>query len=99
MSRGAGSPIATVRLGKHYADVALMEDHLRASGLDWTSVRLPLLTDKPPTGDYCAAYEQSGLFKRLIHVASSCVEWERSAWSLAASTLGRALRAWPDRRA
>jgi len=53
------SPIARERLGRHYADVALMEDHLRASGLDWTAVQLPVLTDKPPTGRYRVAYEQS----------------------------------------
>jgi putative NADH-flavin reductase len=53
------SPIAKVRLGKHYADVALMEDLLRDSGLDWTAVQLPLLIDKPPTGTYRTAYEQS----------------------------------------
>jgi nucleoside-diphosphate-sugar epimerase len=53
------SPIANARLGKHYADVALMEDLLRGSGLDWTSVGLPLLTDKPPKSDYRVAYEQS----------------------------------------
>jgi hypothetical protein len=53
------SPIAKARLGKHYADVALMEEHLRGSGLDWTCLRLPLLTDKPPAGTYRTAYEQS----------------------------------------
>lgn len=57
--RNVISPIANMRLGKHYADVALMEDHLRGSGLDWTSVQLPLLTDKPLTGTYRTAYEQS----------------------------------------
>jgi putative NADH-flavin reductase len=53
------SPIARSRLGEHYADVALMEDDLRASGLDWTSVQLPLLTNKPLTERYRIAYEQS----------------------------------------
>lgn len=57
--RNVLSPIAKLRLGRHYADVALMEDDLRGSGLDWTSVQLPLLTDKPPTGNYRTAYEQS----------------------------------------
>jgi nucleoside-diphosphate-sugar epimerase len=52
-------PIARIRLNKHFADVALMEDQLRRSGLDWTSVQLPYLTDKPPTGHYRTAYEQS----------------------------------------
>ena len=53
------SPIAKLFLGKHYADVALTEDLLRASGLDWTAVRVPLLTDKPRTGHYRTAIEQS----------------------------------------
>lgn len=53
------SPLANLRLRKHYEDVALMEHELRVSGLDWTSVQLPLLTDKPPTGHYRIAYEQS----------------------------------------
>jgi putative NADH-flavin reductase len=53
------SPIARLRLHRHFADVALMEDYLRGSGLDWTSVQLPYLTDKPMTGTYRTAYEQS----------------------------------------
>jgi hypothetical protein len=57
--RNVLGPIARVRLGQHYADVALMEDVLRASGLDWTAVGVPLLTDKPPTGTYRTAYGQS----------------------------------------
>jgi uncharacterized protein YbjT (DUF2867 family) len=42
-------------LGRHYADLALMEDVLRDSGLDWTSVRPPRLTDKPLSGAYRTA--------------------------------------------
>jgi putative NADH-flavin reductase len=53
------SPIAKLFLGRHYADVALTEDLLRNSGLDWTAVRVPLLTDKPRTGHYRTAIEQS----------------------------------------
>jgi putative NADH-flavin reductase len=44
---------------KHYADLALMEDVLRDSGLDWTVVRPPRLTDKPLTGSYRTAYGQN----------------------------------------
>jgi uncharacterized protein YbjT (DUF2867 family) len=33
-----------------------MEDVLRGSGLDWTVVRPPQLTDKPLTGRYRTAY-------------------------------------------
>jgi uncharacterized protein YbjT (DUF2867 family) len=38
-----------------YADLALMEDVLRDSGLDWTAVRPPRLTDRPLTGSYRTA--------------------------------------------
>ncbi|SCL16328.1 Putative NADH-flavin reductase [Micromonospora rhizosphaerae] len=43
-------------LRRHYADLALMEEILRDSGLDWTVVRPPRLTDKPLTGAYRTAY-------------------------------------------
>ena len=43
-------------LRRHYADLALMEEVLRDSGLDWTAVRPPRLTDKPLTGSYRTAY-------------------------------------------
>ncbi len=46
-------------LRKPYADLALMEDILRDSGLDWTVVRPPRLTDKPTTGTYRTAYGQN----------------------------------------
>jgi len=46
-------------LRKHYADLARMEDVIRDSGLDWTVVRPPRLTDKPVTGAYRMAYGQN----------------------------------------
>lgn len=39
-----------------YADLALMEDAVTGSGLDWTIVRPPRLTNKPATGSYRTAY-------------------------------------------
>jgi hypothetical protein len=36
-----------------------MEDILRDSGLDWTVVRPPRLTDKPLTSSYRVAYGQN----------------------------------------
>jgi putative NADH-flavin reductase len=39
-----------------YADLALMEEELRDTTLDWTVVRPPRLTDKPLTGTYRVAY-------------------------------------------
>jgi putative NADH-flavin reductase len=50
------SPGIRLVLREHYADLALMEDELQASGLDWTSVRPPRLTDGPMTGRYRLAY-------------------------------------------
>ena len=66
------SPLIKTILRKHYADLALMEDLLRDSGLDWTIVRPPRLTDKPLTGSYRTAYGQNlrrGLFISRADVA------------------------------
>jgi len=57
--RNLFSPLTKVALRKHYADLALMEDALGDSGLDWTVVRPPRLTDKPLTGTYRVAYGQN----------------------------------------
>ena len=53
------NPLVKVVLREHYADLALMEDVLRDSGLDWSVVRPPRLTDKPLTGTYRTAYGQN----------------------------------------
>jgi hypothetical protein len=57
--RHLGVPFTKLMLGSHYIDVALMEELLRNSGLNWTAVQLPLLTDKPLTGIYRTAYERN----------------------------------------
>jgi putative NADH-flavin reductase len=57
--RNLFSPLVKAALRKHYADLALMEDILRDSGLDWTVVRPPRLTDGPLTGTYRTAYGQN----------------------------------------
>ena len=49
------SPLIKVLLRKRYGDLARMEDALRDSGLDWTVVRPPRLTDKALTGTYRTA--------------------------------------------
>jgi putative NADH-flavin reductase len=49
------SHVARAAFREHYADLARMEDILRESGLDWTIVRPPKLTDKPLTGTYRTA--------------------------------------------
>jgi putative NADH-flavin reductase len=42
-----------------YSDMARMEEVIRTSGLDWTIVRPPKLTNKPPTGHYRTAINHS----------------------------------------
>lgn len=53
------TPLVKRILREHYADVALMEDILRDSTLDWTVVRPPRLTNKPLTGHYRTAIGQN----------------------------------------
>jgi len=53
------SHVAGAAFGKVYADLARMEDVLADSGLDWTAVRPPRLTDKPLTGSYRTALGQN----------------------------------------
>jgi putative NADH-flavin reductase len=50
------SPAIRRLLRAHYEDLALMEDLIRDSGLDWTVIRPPRLTDGPSTGRYRTAY-------------------------------------------
>jgi uncharacterized protein YbjT (DUF2867 family) len=54
--RHLGVRIAKTLFGKVYTDLARMEDILHESGLDWTILRPPQLTDKPLTGRYRTAY-------------------------------------------
>ncbi|MBF9069334.1 NAD(P)-dependent oxidoreductase [Streptacidiphilus fuscans] len=49
------NPLVKQALKGHYADLATMEDAVRACPLDWTVVRPPQLTDGPRTGDYRTA--------------------------------------------
>ena len=53
------SQVAKTVFGKGYADLAVMEDILADSGLDWTVIRPPKLTDKPLTGSYRTAFGQN----------------------------------------
>lgn len=50
--RYLGAPFARTAFRQHYADLALMEDLLRASDLDWTIVRPPRLIDRRLRGSY-----------------------------------------------
>jgi len=65
------SRFATTAFRKPYADLAVMEDILRASTLDWTAVRPPRLTDKPLTGVYRTAYGQN--LKRGVQISRADV--------------------------
>jgi putative NADH-flavin reductase len=53
------SRVAKAMFGKVYDDLARMEDVLRDSGLDWTIVRPPQLTNKPLRGTYRTAVDQN----------------------------------------
>ena len=65
-------PLLKAALRKPYADLALMEDLLQESGLDWTVVRPPRLTNGPLTGTYRTALGKNlrrGLFISRADVA------------------------------
>ncbi|MGH7513518.1 MAG: NAD(P)-dependent oxidoreductase [Gemmatimonadales bacterium] len=49
------TPFAHTVMRERYADLALMEDVLRASNLEWTIFRPPRLTNGPLTGAYRTA--------------------------------------------
>jgi putative NADH-flavin reductase len=55
LMRNLLAPLTKAVLRKVYADLALMEDVLRESDLDWTIFRPPRLTNKPLTGEYRTA--------------------------------------------
>jgi uncharacterized protein YbjT (DUF2867 family) len=66
------TPLLRAALRGVYDDLALMEDALRDSGLDWTVVRPPRLTDGPLTGAYRTASGRNlrlGLFVSRADVA------------------------------
>lgn len=50
------TPLVKTVMRERYADLALMEDVLRGSDLDWTIFRPPRLTDAPLTGIYRTAF-------------------------------------------
>lgn len=53
------SPLVKRVFRDGYADLAAMEDLLRASDLDWTAVRPPRLTDGPRTRRYHTALDRN----------------------------------------
>ena len=57
--RHLGVPLTRAMFGRHYADLAVTEQTLRDSGLEWTVSRPPKLTDKPLTGRYRTAWNRN----------------------------------------
>jgi putative NADH-flavin reductase len=53
------TPMIKALLRAPYADLAAMEDLLAGSGLDWTAVRPPRLTNGPLTGHYRTAVDRN----------------------------------------
>jgi uncharacterized protein YbjT (DUF2867 family) len=82
-------PLIKAFLRDHYADLALMEDLLRASGLDWTAVRPPRLTDKPLTATYRTAVGQN--LRRGLTVSRADVAHLMLAVLDRSDTVGRAV--------
>lgn len=52
-------PIVKRVFAATYADSALMEDAVQASGADWTIVRPPRLTNKAATGQFRTAFDEN----------------------------------------
>ncbi len=70
--RHLAAPLAKAAFGKQYADLALMEDVLLDSNLNWTVVRPPRLLNTRLTGTYRTEYEQNvraGMFISRADVA------------------------------
>lgn len=59
LMRNVLSPLIQRAFREPYADLAVMEDVLRASDLAWTVLRPPRLTDGPLTGTYRTAHGQN----------------------------------------
>ena len=54
--RYLAAPLAKAAFRRHNEDLALMEDVLQESDLDWTVARPPRLLNGRPTGTYRTAY-------------------------------------------
>jgi putative NADH-flavin reductase len=77
LMRNLLTPFAKTVMRERYADLALMEDVLRASDLDWTIVRPPRLTNAPLTGSYRTAFGRNlrrGLLISRADVAHCMLE-------------------------
>ena len=59
LTRAVMMPIVKRLFASVYADSALMEDAVRASGVDWTIMRPPRLINKRSTGRYRTAIDEN----------------------------------------
>ena len=67
-------PLIRTLFKRAYADLALMEQEMRQSGLDWTIMRPPRLTDKPRGGRFRTALNRNvtgGLFIARADLATA----------------------------
>lgn len=70
-------PIVRAIFKATYADVARMEDEVRASDLDWTIMRPPRLTNRPRTDHYRVAFNRNlprGRFISRADLASAMLK-------------------------
>jgi putative NADH-flavin reductase len=75
--RHLAAPLAKAAFRRHYADLALMEDILRDSDLDWTVIRPPRLLNGRLTRKYRTAYEhnvRAGMFISRADAAHHMLE-------------------------
>jgi putative NADH-flavin reductase len=75
--RNVLTPFMKAVLRDRYADLARMEDLLRASNLEWTIFRPPLLTNGPLTGTYRTALGQN--LRRGVRISRADVAHEMLA--------------------
>ncbi|GAB1818526.1 NAD(P)-dependent oxidoreductase [Herbidospora sp. RD11066] len=83
------TPIIKRVLPTVYADLSAAEDVLRESGLDWTAVRPPRLTDKPGTGRYRTAPDRN--LPRGLTISRADVAAAMLAMIDQPSTIGHAM--------
>jgi len=83
------SPLITAALRDLYVDLALMEDILADSGVDWTVVRPPRLTNNAATGTYRTAYGRN--LRRGLTVSRADVAHLMLAVPGQPATIGKAI--------
>jgi putative NADH-flavin reductase len=89
LMRNLLTPFAKTVMRERYADLALMEDVLRASGLDWTIFRPPRLTNGALIGKYRTAFEEN--LRRGALISRADVAHAMLAALDQPTTIGRAI--------